>query len=287
MITTRGNAMTFKLGKVQWETMFDKIEKALIWLQGGFTALAALYVIITGVYRGITSGSTAQFFLWSAAGILAGILIVVIFFAMNLGVSIWGKSMDWLTNQLEKYPRARRLGIIPFGFIAAVAIPIITIFYWEIDNLIRAIVFIYFGLVLPSALVSMIREDRKRENSRLTNYRITPELIAQNPQAAIEHAFTLFEDHLRQRLAVGPEVYGEGLINLAFGQNGKLTYGVVESENKGIRNFMSGAYATFRNPRKHRIVQDNERTAFAIIALIELLIQLVDECKDQTSPATY
>ncbi len=42
---------------------------------------------------------------------------------------------------------------------------------------------------------------------------ITPELIRHNYQAAIQYAFTVFEDRLRARIGVGPEVFGEGLIN--------------------------------------------------------------------------
>ncbi len=273
-------------GKTQQEIVLDRIQTGLIWLQRVFTVVGVLYAIGAGIYRGIAVGTTEQLILWSVTGIIAGILVAAISFAMSFGVSIWEKFSDWLINQLRKYPGLRRWVIIPFGIIAAVTTPIVTIFYWKADNLLRAIFFIYFGLVLPSALVSIIRDERKREKARLASHQITPELIAQNPQAAIEHAFTLFEDHLRSRLGVGPEVYGENLINLAFGQNGKLTHGTIESENKGVRNFVSGAYATFRNPRKHRVVQDDEQTTYAIITLVELLVQLVDDSKDQSSPVS-
>lgn len=109
---------------------------------------------------------------------------------------------------------------------------------------------------------------------------ITIELVELNYQAAIEHAFTLFEDHLRQRIGVGPDVYGESLINLAFGKNGRLTYGATRAEDVGVRNLMSGAYATFRNPRKHRIVKDSEQAVSAIITLVDLLTQIVDEAQE-------
>jgi uncharacterized protein (TIGR02391 family) len=118
--------------------------------------------------------------------------------------------------------------------------------------------------------------------SDLLAKKITPQMVEQNPQAAIEHAFTLFENNLRNRLGAGPEVRsGEDVINQAFGKNGKLTYGATESEDQGVRNLMSGAYATFRNPRKHRIVEDDKDTSLAIIALIDMLIRLTDEAKSK------
>jgi hypothetical protein len=110
---------------------------------------------------------------------------------------------------------------------------------------------------------------------------ITPDLVKQNPQAAIQYAFTIFEDHLRKRIRVGPEVYGENLINEAFGNRGHLTYGATQSEDRGVRNLMSGAYATFRNPHMHRIIGDDDQMVSSIITVVDLLTQLVDEAKDK------
>lgn len=111
--------------------------------------------------------------------------------------------------------------------------------------------------------------------------RVSPQLVRNNSQAAIEHAFTVFEDYLRKRLGLGADVYGENLINQAFGKHGKLTYGAVENEDKGVRDLMAGAYATFRNPRKHRIIEDDTYTALSILSLIDLIIRLIDEAKNK------
>jgi len=43
---------------------------------------------------------------------------------------------------------------------------------------------------------------------------------------------------------------------------------------------LSGAYATFRNPRMHRLIEDNEQSIIAIITIVDLLIKIVDEAKD-------
>lgn len=107
--------------------------------------------------------------------------------------------------------------------------------------------------------------------------------LRQNPQSVIQSAFILFESHLRTRLNAGAELFGEALINEAYGNNGRLTYGATPAEKIGIRNLMSGAYASFRNPRMHRIVNDNEQTATTIIALVDLLIQIVDSSQNNNS----
>lgn len=108
---------------------------------------------------------------------------------------------------------------------------------------------------------------------------VTSELVKQNPQAAIQQIFTLFEDRLRKRIGAGPDLYGESLINAAFGNKGVLAYGGTRAEQVGIRNLLSGAYATFRNPRMHRLMEDDEKTVRAIITLVDLLIKIVDEAK--------
>ena len=109
---------------------------------------------------------------------------------------------------------------------------------------------------------------------------ITSELIKKNPQAAIQQIFTLLEDRLRKRIGAPPELYGENLINEAFGSRGILTYGETPAEQTGVLNLLSGAYATFRNPRMHRLIEDNEQTVIAIITIVDLLIKIVDEAKD-------
>lgn len=109
---------------------------------------------------------------------------------------------------------------------------------------------------------------------------ITSELIKNNPQAAIQQIFTLFEDRLRKRIGATPEQYGENLINVAFGNHGILSYGETPAEQIGVRNLLSGAYATFRNPRMHRLIEDNEQFIIAIITIVDILIKIVDEAKD-------
>lgn len=107
----------------------------------------------------------------------------------------------------------------------------------------------------------------------------TYDQIRLNPQSAIQHAFSVFEEHLRTKLDAGADTYGPRLINAAFGNDGSLTYGEMPNEQQGVRNLMAGAYALLRNPRVHRIVEDSESSALAAIALIDMMIQIVDQAQ--------
>ena len=134
------------------------------------------------------------------------------------------------------------------------------------------------------SLVSAI-SDHVRNTTPLSGRQaelITRELVRQNPQAAIQQIFTLFEDCLRQRIDAGPELYGEPLINAAFGNHGVLTYGETPAEQVGIRNLLAGAYATFRNPHMHRMIEDNEKTTLAIITIVDLLINIIGEAQNSS-----
>lgn len=109
---------------------------------------------------------------------------------------------------------------------------------------------------------------------------VTSALVAQNPQAAIQQIFIIFEDCLRKRIGASPDVYGEGLINSAFGKDGFLKYGETPAEQTGTRNLFSGVYAVFRNPRMHRTVDEEQATVFAILTTVDLLIKIIDESED-------
>lgn len=252
--------------KFEW---LDKVIDLIPKLQKIFVGISVVFIFLFSLYRGITTNY----------GIVIGGLVGIIGSMFIIGsyalFGMWGIATDNLTDFLSKYPKLRR-NIISVFSLLIVMIAYFIVFYSNIEIIFKAILIIFFLIIFPPAIISVIQEERRREIFKLLGNVITPELIAQNPQAAIEHAFTLFEDHLRNHLDVSSSIYGESLINLAFGQDGILSYSDIENENKGVRNLMSGVYATYRNPRKHRIVNDDKETALAIIALIELLIHIID-----------
>ncbi|GEM_PF-6450427 len=108
--------------------------------------------------------------------------------------------------------------------------------------------------------------------STLTYYR-----VLENPQSAIQHAFTYFEDYLRKRIDAGNDLFGDELINRAFGKNGKLIYSKIPAEQNGVRNLLSGAYATFRNPNMHRITESDENSVLAILSLLYTMFDIVEK----------
>lgn len=103
--------------------------------------------------------------------------------------------------------------------------------------------------------------------------------IKRHPQASVQSAFSHFESVLRNRIGALPELYGEALINAAYANNGMLEFGETTAEQLGTRNFISGAYATLRNPRMHRIVADDAEKALNIIFVVDMMIKIVEESK--------
>lgn len=101
--------------------------------------------------------------------------------------------------------------------------------------------------------------------------------IKRHPQASVQLAFSHFESFLRSRLNASSDLFGEGLINAAFAANGGLKFGETSSEQIGTRNFISGAYAIFRNPRMHRIVADDDKSALNIIATVDMMIKIIEQ----------
>lgn len=52
-----------------------------------------------------------------------------------------------------------------------------------------------------------------------------------------------------------------------------------ESEQEGMMHLYEGVFMAFRNPRAHRLVDDDPETAFGAITLISFLAKLVDTAK--------
>ncbi len=257
--------------KANWTDKFFELAPKL---QKLFVIIGALFLFSFGIYKGISTSYGL------AAGIFIGLVGAVLVIGTYALTGIWNIATTSLAEFFSRNPKFRR-NIIIFLSLSTFFSAFYIVFYTNVDNFLKASIFILFLILLPSGITSLIREDRRRESFKLLGSQITPTLISQSPQAAIEHAFTLFEDHLRKRLDMGASEYGETLINLALGKDGKLFYGETASENRGARNLLSGAYATYRNPRKHRIVEDDKESALAIIALIELLIHIVDSSSDR------
>lgn len=106
-------------------------------------------------------------------------------------------------------------------------------------------------------------------------------LVEKAPQAVVQYAFTHFEDVLRKRLNAPPDRLGSELINDAFGQKGVLNYGETVAERERARDFLAGAYGLFRNPRNHRLLEDDTGMALSLLVVSNLMLQIIEDAQDR------
>lgn len=265
-----------KLNLDRFDIALNNVRRIFDWIIN----LISIWIVVYAIYQSTQVQTMSERNALLFGGLLGGGFVFLTSWVIDFGFHIQDKMFNWTEVQFTKYTNIRRWILAPIAASFATFTPILVLVYGEFNSFWKVFLFIILGFIFPAALTSIIREQKRRENTFLINYRINSALIVENPQAAIEHAFTVLEDRLRQRIKVGAEHYGEKLVNTAFGKNGKLVFSEIEAENIGMRNLLSGAYATFRNPRKHRIVEDDEKTVLSILSLVELLITLVDESKD-------
>jgi hypothetical protein len=112
-------------------------------------------------------------------------------------------------------------------------------------------------------------------------------LEREEDNSAIAESFRYLDWLLQKLLNVSPhDYYGESLVNLAFAPgDGKIRLGTHENEQRGLRNFVSGAYALFRNPSAHRNIFDRtsgiirfdstEQSAATVTVMVSLLANLI------------
>jgi hypothetical protein len=257
---------------------FDALYSAFNKILAG---LLALFSVGAGIYKGVNSNSTPEMVGSILGGFIGGLLIVLAFIAIDFGVNIWGKSIDWLSNYVRKHPYARFWIVFP-NILFVLYASYLVFKFLNTDLSLRIFISTYLVWLLPAALISLIRDDLGKERTRLSK-KVSREIRIQNPQAAIENAFTHLEDHLLKRLSGDSNLYSNKLIRTAYdGEKSRLVY---KSDGKDytehLYHLMSGAYSIFRNPRHHKIIEDGEQKAAAIISLVELLIEFVDSSDER------
>lgn len=263
--------------------VIDKLAEKLPLVNKIIAVLFAVYTLGIGIYKGIASGTTAGFINWVVIGFFGALVILFTFLALDFGLIVWDKSTSWLAKQVRKYPYTRTWIIFPNIFFAIYA-AYLSLKYLNIDLSLRIFISVYLVWFLPAAIISLIREDLSKERTRLSP-KISRETRIHNPQAAIANAFTYFENHLLERVSGNSKLYGIGLIKFAYeGEKSKLVYKSGGKDyTQHLYNLMSGTYAIFRNPRSHRILEDDEQKAQTLISLSELLIEFVDASEDRES----
>jgi uncharacterized protein (TIGR02391 family) len=102
-------------------------------------------------------------------------------------------------------------------------------------------------------------------------FAIDTHLRSGNYDAAIGEAFKCLDRHLQKLLGLSPndQLFGESLINRAFAPDaGPLQTKSDPNEQKGLRNFASGANGIFRNPVAHRSVFNRDLETLAKYLLV-------------------
>ena len=102
-------------------------------------------------------------------------------------------------------------------------------------------------------------------------------------ESAVMAAFKYLDAHMQKLLKVSAhKYYGEDLVNYALAPNsGILQLDTHQNEQVGLRNLFSGAYAYFRNPTAHRLIEYDEFSAHAIIAMVALMAQTVSRLAEK------
>jgi hypothetical protein len=235
--------------------VMDKLANAIPMINKIVAVLLAVYTLSIGIYKGINSGTTSGFFNWTALGFTGALIVLFTFLALDFSMIVWNKSTSWLSKQVRKYPYIRIWIIFP-NFLFAFYTAYLALKFLNIDVSLRIFISVYLVWFLPAAIISLIRDDLGKERTRLSP-KISRETRIHNPQAAIENAFTHFEDHLLKRVSGDSNLYGNRLIKSAYeGEKSKLIYKYDGKDYTAhLNNLMSGAYSIFRNPRHHKIVE--------------------------------
>jgi hypothetical protein len=266
------------MNKQKLEKLDDHLEKVRPLL----AMISSLLVIVTGIIKGISLwGFNFELLGWLLILIGLALFLLLFYYIFDKVLSVWDKITEWLTPDLRRYPYLRM-----FLVVATMMIGFYLVYYlfvpFKFHLILKIIVAIYTIFISPAVITSLVREDLKKENTVLAE-KVSRSVRIDNPQAAIQNAFTHFEDHLNKRIQGGDKLFSSGLIKAAYdGENSKLQYKIGEKDHtQHLYQLMAGAYSLLRNPRHHKIIEDSEEKAQVIISLTEMLIEFVDESTER------
>ena len=97
-------------------------------------------------------------------------------------------------------------------------------------------------------------------------------------QAAVQMAFVVLEERVRDRAGFTHDSHGAELMTEAFRPDGPLEQGATEAEKEGTMLLYRSAVMALRNPGGHRFVDSiDEDYARGVIHTVNLLLQSIDE----------
>jgi hypothetical protein len=175
----------------------NEISKPYSVFNMAFAGLFALFSLGAGFYNGINSNTKAELISWIVGGILGALFIILLFLVVDFGINIWGESTNWLSKHIRKYPQMRFWIVFP-SILFSLYASYLVLKFLETELFLRIFISAYLTFFLPAALISLVREDLSKERTKLSQI-ISKETRIHNPQAAIENAFTHFEDPYRAK----------------------------------------------------------------------------------------
>jgi len=287
----------------------DDKEKEKKYLRNIMLVVFGLAIFVAGIYIGtnltIHLGWIKIFFIL----IFILLSLYIVYITLKVSIPIVKNISDpepvtdvfalFLLIQIRKNPEFFVKLILYLLFFFIVTGTIVSIYTYNVfPNLIlssvdsiRLYVIIFtisaIGLVFAIVMFMSSPITKMSKISIVLSSKVTDECIEQDPQGAIERAFRIFEDHLKEKLKKQGKLdekrnpSGNELIKMAFGNRGHFFYKGLRTPDETF-NFISNIYAKFRHPRAHGIIEDDSKTAVIIIKLVDVLIRIVDEAEERS-----
>ncbi|PAU79990.1 TIGR02391 family protein [Halorubrum salipaludis] len=97
-------------------------------------------------------------------------------------------------------------------------------------------------------------------------------------QSAVQSAFIILEERVRDRGGFGRDIHGSDLMTESFTpDDGPLSFGETGSEQQGVMFLYRGAMQSLRNPASHRFIEEvDEDYARDVIHTVNLLLRLME-----------
>ena len=97
-------------------------------------------------------------------------------------------------------------------------------------------------------------------------------------QSAVQSAFIILEERVRDRGGFGRNIHGSDLMTESFTPDGgPLSFGETGSEQQGVMFLYRGAMQSLRNPASHRFIEEvDEDYARDVIHTVNLLLRLME-----------
>lgn len=115
--------------------------------------------------------------------------------------------------------------------------------------------------------------------------RVIPEYEDGHYQSAVQSAFIILEERIREWGGFGRDIHGDDLMTEAFSpDDGPLSFGETGGEKQGVMFLYRGAMLSLRNPASHRFIDEVDKDyARDAIHTVNLLLRLMEKNTSEDS----